>query len=170
MKIKKVELADADTLLNLSKTTFFHFFAHLNNPADMEAYASVNFKPEKVLNELSNPNSEFYFAVIDDEPVGYLKLNYGDAQSELKDQNTLEVERIYVLENQHGKNVGGGLLNFAIEMATNMHADFIWLGVWEHNDKALGFYKHKGFEIFGNHHFMLGDDRQTDLLMKKTLV
>jgi len=167
--IQKVQLSDADTLLALSKKTFFHFFAHLNTPANMEAYAAVTFKPEKIAAELSNLDSEFYFAMVDGEPAGYIKLNVGNAQNELKDANSLEVERIYVLEEYHGKRIGGDLLNFAIDTAKARQMDFIWLGVWEHNHKAIGFYEHNGFVKFSSHDFMLGDDRQTDIMMKKAL-
>ena len=42
----------------------------------------------------------------------------------------------------------------------------IWLGVWEYNKNAIEFYKHMGFKIFSKHSFLLGDDNQTDLLLK----
>lgn len=135
----------------------------------MEAYAAATYTPQKMSAELSNPNSEFYFAMVDGQPAGYIKLNTGDAQNELKHSNSLEVERIYVLEEYHGKRIGGDLLNFAIDTAKARQMDFIWLGVWEHNHKAIGFYQHNGFEVFSSHDFMLGDDRQTDLMMKKGL-
>jgi GNAT superfamily N-acetyltransferase len=170
MTIQKVELADADTLLALSKKTFYDSFAHLNKPEDIKAYADVSFVITQVIKELNNPDSEFYFAVIDGQIVGYLKLNYNDAQTDVHDKNAIEVERIYVLTDQHGKNIGGKLLNFAVETAVEKQMNFIWLGVWQHNHKAIGFYRHKGFEVFGNHGFMLGDDKQNDLLMKKMLV
>ena len=42
----------------------------------------------------------------------------------------------------------------------------VWLGVWEYNKNAIEFYKHMGFKIFSKHSFLLGDDNQTDLLLK----
>ena len=167
--IRKAEITDADVLLTLSKKTFYDFFAHLNEPANMEAYSAVAFTIEKVTSELTNPGSEFYFAVVDDQLAGYLKLNFNDAQTELKNSNTMEVERIYVLAEHHGKRIGGDLLTFAMNTGIERQLDTIWLGVWEHNHSALGFYKNKGFEQFGSHDFMLGNDRQTDLLMKRKL-
>lgn len=135
----------------------------------MEAYASLAFTPEKMLSELTNPDSEFYFAMLDGDIAGYLKLNYNNAQIEFKDSNALEVERIYVSRQHHKKHIGKTLLDFAIDKAVENNFEYIWLGVWEHNHNAIGFYQHYGFEIIGSHEFMLGDDRQTDLLMKKIL-
>ncbi len=167
--IKKVEITDVDTLLSFSKKTFYEFFDHLNEPANMEAYSSVAFTVQNMLDQLNNPDSEFYFAILDGEVAGYLKLNFNEAQTEYKDKNALEVERIYVSGEHHGKKIGKQLLDFAIAIAKNKQFDYVWLGVWEDNNNALGFYKHNGFEVCGNHEFLLGDDRQTDLLMKKNL-
>ena len=167
--IKKVETHELDTLLQYSKKTFYEFFAHLNDPLHFEAYVAVAFAPEKMLSELTNLDSEFYFAMTEDDIAGYIKLNFNNTQNEFKDENGLEVERIYVSGEHHGKHIGRQLLNFAIERGIEMQKDFIWLGVWEHNQKAIGFYRAHGFEVCGSHDFILGEDRQTDLLMKKKL-
>jgi ribosomal protein S18 acetylase RimI-like enzyme len=167
--IEQVKLSQADTLLSYSKKTFYEFFAHLNEPANMEAYASEAFTLRSMQDQLNNTNSEFYFAILGGEIVGYIKMNFNDAQTEYKDKNALEVERIYVSGEHHGKQIGKQLLDFAINVASTKQFAYIWLGVWEHNAKALGFYKHQGFELCGQHDFMLGNDRQTDLLMKREL-
>src|ERR1700722_14308768 len=103
---KKVETPQLDTLLQYSKKTFYEFFAHLNDPLHFEAYVAVAFAPEKMLSELANPYSEFYFALIQDNIAGYIKLNIKDAQNEFKDENGLEVERIYVSGEYHGQHIG----------------------------------------------------------------
>jgi ribosomal protein S18 acetylase RimI-like enzyme len=167
--IKKVELAEAGSLLDFSKKTFYDFFAHLNDLSNIDAYSAAAFTLDKITSELSDPDSEFYFAILDGELAGYLKLNFGDAQTEFRDEKALEVERIYVSGEHHGKHIGRQLLNFAVETAINKQLDYVWLGVWEHNHKAIGFYRHHGFEVFSSHEFLLGDDRQTDLLMRKML-
>jgi ribosomal protein S18 acetylase RimI-like enzyme len=168
--IRKVETTELDTLLRYSKKTFYEFFAHLNNPVHFEAYVAVAFAPEKMLSELTNSDSEFYFAMNEDNISGYVKINFNAAQTEFKDCNSLEVERIYVSGEHHGKHIGRQLINFAIERGREMQKDFIWLGVWEHNHKAQGFYRAHGFDVCGSHDFMLGEDRQTDLLMKISLI
>jgi len=167
--IVRVSLNDANTLLELSRKTFFDAFLSTNNPADMEAYASTAFTLPKFQFELINPNSAFYFALVDNEIAGYIKLNYVDAQTELQDPDALEIERIYILEAYQGQQIGKLLIDFAIQTAIRKNLKFIWLGVWEHNTKAIGFYKSKGFKQLGSHQFMLGNDEQTDILMKKEL-
>jgi len=169
MQIIPVTYNDAAVLLGLSKKTFFDAFARLNNAADMEAYAAKAFTLQKFQNELNNPDSRFYFAVVDDAVAGYLKINLHTAQTDLQDPNALEIERIYVLQEYQGQRIGNKLLDFAIEMAIDKKYNYIWLGVWEHNAGAIRLYESKGFKTFSSHPFVLGKDEQTDLLMRREL-
>ena len=169
ISIQPVLSSDVDALLSLSIKTFYDAFEHLNNPEDFEAYTSVAFTREKLLLEINNPDSAFYFAMIDDENVGYIKLNYASAQTEFKDNDAVEVERIYVLASQQGKQIGQQLINFAIAKAVEDGLKYIWLGVWEHNINAQRFYERSGFKAFSSHQFVLGKDVQTDILMKREL-
>lgn len=169
LQIKLVRPSDIVELLSLSRKTFYDAFEHLNNRDDFEAYTSTAFTIEKLSRELQNANSQFYFAIIDDEKVGYMKLNYSSAQTELQDENSVEVERIYVLANQQGKKIGNQLLDYAIDKAKIEGKHSIWLGVWEHNQAAQRFYERNGFKAFGSHKFWVGKDEQTDILMRKVL-
>ena len=45
--------------------------------------------------------------------------------------------------------------------------DVIWLGVWEHNPRAIAFYHKWGFKQVGTQTFHLGDDLQTDWVMAR---
>jgi len=168
--LKKVEPAEVHTLLTISREMFFTAFAHLNNSNDMEAYAAKAFTIEKLSNELNNPDSHFYFALINEQIAGYLKLNTNEAQTEFKDQQGLEIERIYVDAKFQNQQIGKQLMQFAIEKATEQHCQYIWLGVWDANQNAIRFYERHGFQIFSSHQFMLGNDKQTDLLMKRPLL
>ena len=84
----------------------------------------------------------------------------------MKDNKALEIERIYVAKAFHGKKVGQILYEKAIHIAKQMNVAYVWLGVWEENPRAIHFYKKNGFVEFDKHIFRLGDDEQTDLMMK----
>ncbi|RZJ66798.1 MAG: GNAT family N-acetyltransferase [Flavobacterium sp.] len=167
--IRKVKPDELATLREISVKTFNDKFASENAESDMSDYISKNLSPQKLLEEFSNPDSAFYFALSDEIPIGYLKINTKQAQTECRDQNSLEVERIYVDEAFQGKTIGQNLFEKAIKIAVDGNFDFIWLGVWEHNDGAIKFYVRNGFEIFGKHEFWLGKDLQFDLLMKREI-
>jgi diamine N-acetyltransferase len=167
--IQLVRPSDSEELLVLSRKTFYDAFEHVNNPDDFKAYTAVAFRPENILSQINNPNSAFYFALIDDEKVGYIKINYSSAQTEFKDEHAVEVERIYVLASQQGKQIGKQMIDFAITKAIADKLNYIWLGVWEHNHSAIRFYEREGFKQFSTHEFWAGNDKQIDLLMKKEL-
>lgn len=169
IEIRKATLNDVDQVLKISRQTFSETFSADNSADDMKKYLDENFSIDKLANELNNKNSEFYFTTLDNVVIGYLKLNFGEAQTELKDSKTLEIERIYVLKEYHGKSVGQILYEQAIQVAKQKEAEYIWLGVWEENLKAINFYKKNGFTEFDRHIFKLGNDEQTDIMMKLLL-
>lgn len=169
IKIKKVNLRDLGRLQKLGRKTFFETFAESNSADNMKMYLEEGFSDNKLCSELENPNSEFYFAESEGEPIGYLKVNFGNSQTEQKEANSLEIERIYVLKDFHGKKVGQLLFEKAIKLAQERKVDFVWLGVWEKNPRAIRFYKKNGFVEFDKHIFKLGDEEQTDIMMKLKL-
>nr|WP_235985813.1 GNAT family N-acetyltransferase [Mucilaginibacter segetis] len=135
----------------------------------MQVYARKAFTLPQIKQELSNADSEFYFALVENEIAGYIKLNFNNSQTEFQDSEAMEIERIYILQNYQGKRIGGELLDFASQTAKLKSMKYIWLGVWEHNTNAIRFYQKNGFTIFSSHQFILGNDEQTDLLMRKQL-
>ncbi|MBS2100986.1 GNAT family N-acetyltransferase [Carboxylicivirga linearis] len=167
--ICEVTLDDLEELQKVSKQTFFETFSSDNSKEDMEKYLNINFSKEKLSQKIKNQYSTFFMAKIDNKAIGYLKINTKSAQTELINQNSLEIERIYVLKEFLGKKVGQILYNQAIEIAQKVNAELIWLGVWEHNLRAIRFYQKNGFKAFDKHIFKLGEDEQTDILMKLTL-
>lgn len=168
-KTKKIGIEEIDKLQKIGQQTFFETFAEVNSEENMKEYLKNNFSVENLSNQLTNPNSEFYFAIRGNETLGYLKLNFGEEQTELKDKNGLEIERIYVLKEFHGSKIGQLLYAKALEVAKKQDLNYLWLGVWEENYRALNFYKKNGFVEFDKHIFKLGNDEQTDLLMKLML-
>jgi ribosomal protein S18 acetylase RimI-like enzyme len=160
---------DINQLQEISIQTFYESFSSVNTEENMTQYLAEAYSLEKLTDELNNPNSSFYFAVVNDKIIGFLKINFGDSQTELKQDNALEIERIYVLKEYHGKNIGQLLFEKAMELAIQKKADYVWLGVWEENPRAISFYKKNGFVEFDKHIFKLGDDEQTDIMMKLQL-
>ena len=168
IEIRKVRIEDVEELQTISRQTFYETFSAENTEENMRNYLEQQLSIERLLSEL-NANSEFYFAIYSNRIIGYIKLNFGESQTEIKNTNAIEIERIYVLKEFQGKAVGQVLYQKAIQIAEELKATYIWLGVWEKNEKAIRFYKKNGFVEFDKHVFILGTDRQTDIMMKKQL-
>ena len=167
--IIKAELQNIEKLQKIGRQTFFETFSESNSEENMQKYLDEGFSTEKLTTELNDTNSEFYFAFLDEEVIGYLKLNFGESQTELKDNKALEIERIYVSKEFHGKSVGQLLYDKAIEVAKQKNVNYVWLGVWEENPRAISFYKKNGFVEFDKHIFKLGNEEQIDIMMKLNL-
>lgn len=169
LKFEKCKIDNLELLIKLSKETFISTFKDSNTEENLREYIEKAFNEKKMLNELLNENSVFYILYNNNRPIGYLKLNEGDGQSDIKDYNSIEIERIYVLKEFQNMGIGKILLDKAVEFALYKNKNYIWLGVWEKNEKALVFYKKNDFKIISEHSFFMGDEEQLDYIMKKDL-
>ena len=169
IEISLTKPIEINALQKISKETFVEAFSNQNTEENMRKYLEENLSIQQLTNELLNSESSFYFARMDEKIIGYLKVNFGKAQTDFKEDDSIEIERVYVLSEFHGKDVGKKLLDKAIEISREKNAKSVWLGVWEKNYKAIRFYQKNGFLEFGKHPFILGDDIQTDILMRRQL-
>lgn len=169
IEIRRVTENELDQLQQIGRQTFSETFSCGNSEENMKEYLEKGFSTEKLKAEVTDQNSEFYFALSNDKVIGYLKINFGRAQTEIREENTLEIERIYVLKEFHGKKVGQLLYEKAMAVSRQKDVDYVWLGVWEENPRAIRFYEKNGFVEFDTHMFKLGNDEQTDIMMKLQL-
>lgn len=168
--LKKCHISDLENLRELAYQTFDDTFGHLNTPENMQVYLEKAFSREKLQDELTNPLSRFFFLAQGSQLVGYLKINEGEAQTDLKDSASLEIERIYIKKEFQGYGLGKKLIEQAVEIAVKEGKQYLWLGVWEKNQKAIAFYKKMGFREVGTHHFYMGDEKQRDFIMRRDLM
>ena len=158
-----------NVLVELGRTTFVQTYAQDNAINNFIQYLDAHFNPEQIQSELNNPNSFFYLSKKNGEFAGFLKLNTRNAQTEVTESTAFEIERIYVLKKYQGQRIGQVFMDKAIEVAKSHQAPFLWLGVWEKNPKAIEFYEKCGYKAFGTHKFTIGNDDQTDIMMKLEL-
>jgi len=167
LKIEPIGSEELFLLEKICRKTFYDTFHKQNTKEDMELFLDSSFNTAVLRFELSQPFNHFFFAKMDDEIVAYLQLS--TARSLELVGAVLEISRIYVLQESIGAGIGKALMEFAFSFARQMNKSIVFLGVWEHNEKAISFYKRFGFKKFGEHIFMVGKDAQTDWLMKKEL-
>lgn len=169
LQFKQCDERDAERLSILGKKTFIDAFEHLNNPDDFKSYIEEAFSVEQITKELNTPGSRFYFALLQHTLIGYIKLNTGKAQTEPMDDDSLELERIYISKEFQNRGLGNMVLDHVIGLARKESYKSIWLGVWQKNFGAIRFYEKTGFEKFGTHPYYVGKDKQIDWLMKLDL-
>lgn len=165
--ISVASVADAEVLTTLGITTFLQAFAKDNKKEDMDKYIAEEMNQGKIEEELKDESNVFFLLRYENQPAGYAKMRTIKKPEALKLHNPIEIERIYVLEQYYDKKIGAALMMHCLAHAMAGQHDVVWLGVWEQNHRAVNFYKRWGFDFFGSHSFKLGDDIQTDVLMKK---
>lgn len=166
VKIIPCPESELDSLRIFAAKSFHDTFAHLNEPGPFEEYMQKAFHPTSFQEEFQNPDSFFFLAKIDDQIAGYTKLNFSPAQTDVKDPQSLEIQRIYLDKSQKGKGIGKLLLHHSLDFARQKRLNYVWLGVWDQNHHAIEFYERQGFQKFGKHSFLMGEELQTDFLMR----
>ena len=167
MKFRKCNQVDITEIIKLGRSTYYDTFHALNRKDTMDKYLDESFNPKKIENELNNPDSVFYFLYDNDLIVAYMKVNFPNAQTDINDLNSLELERIYVKKEYKGLGYGKAIIAKTISIAKEHGCNYVWLGVWEKNKHAIAFYQKMGFEIFDKHIFRMGDELQNDFILKK---
>lgn len=140
--------------------------AVIRTAGPLAAHLARAFAVETISAELLDPQCDTTWVLDDGRPVAYLKVNFGTAQTEPGLSDGLEVEKLHVLASHHGQGLGGQLLDLAADKAREHGLAFVWLGVWEHNTNAISMYRHRGYQEFADHVFMVGEDAQRDVLMR----
>ena len=169
LTIRSAMVADAETLAELSATSFHQAFDGSSKQENVDGYVQAAFNPAQLTMELSDPHSTFMIAELGDQTVGYFKLITGEVPDCVQDCQAIELSRLDVRQGFIAQKIGAALMQRVLEEARAKGHATIFLGVWEHNYRAQAFYQKWGFHRVGEHIFQMGDDPQTDWWMARTL-
>ena len=160
---------DIPEMRDVAIQSFVDKFAADNTVANMNKFLAEAYDLNKLYREFEEPDSQIMLAFSDGQLTGFVRLRKNAEADPYLGLNHIELQRLYVLTEFQNQKIGKLLMDHSIEYATSKHFDWIWLGVWEKNFEAQRFYARWGFEKFGEHVFHMGDDPQTDWLLKRKL-
>ena len=163
--IRPARLSDAASLAAIAERTFRETFAADNSEENISLHCARSFGAEIQSEEISDPRCITLLAEIAGELVGFSQLRLAHAAVCIEGDRPAELHRIYVSGEWHGRGVANELMHAACAAAARARSDCIWLGVWERNLRAIAFYRKCGFSVVADHVFVLGRDRQRDLIM-----
>ena len=167
LKLRTTLPADVPDLQRIAIETQVDTFGEFNSPANMQAYLNEAYSLDNLRRELDESGSYNILAFLDGVLAGFLRMRRTSEVEYLLGKNTLELQRLYAATKYHGKGVGAALMHRCLDIARTEAVDWIWLGVWERNFKAQEFYRRWEFERFSEHVFKMGEDPQTDWLLKR---
>ncbi len=169
IEIRQAEQAEAKLISVLGTVTFYEAYFEQDDPADMADYLHESFNLEKILSEIGDQNIRFFIIYLNGRAVGYAKLRTGSKVDCIKTENSIELQRIYLVERVFGRGIGERLLAHCLEIARRDGFETIWLGVWEKNPRAIRFYEKHDFRKVGEITFPYGETVGTNWVMEKVL-
>lgn len=165
LQLRTATVDDAGPLAALAEATFRATFADTNSAQDMDQYCASSFGTALQLQEIKDPDLVTMVADQGGELVAFGQLRRGSAPACVRAVRPAEIRRLYLDRAWHGQGLAQQLMAALMTRAESWQADAVWLGVWEHNPRAVAFYEKSGFRVVGDHEFVLGTDRQRDLVM-----
>ena len=169
LQITRATVADTESLAQFSRKAFVDAYEKNNRPDYVQQYADTSFSKSAIRADLENPEIVYQMAVLGKNILGYVKLCCHTPTEGVADPDAMQLSRIYVDESKQGLGVGGKLLDAAVTEARDSGHSTIWLAAWEENTRAHRFYERHGYRIVGRTHFMLGPERQEDVVMARAI-
>lgn len=163
--LRRATVDDVESLSHLAERIFRDTFATDNNHSDLDLYCAENFGSEVQQQEIEDSNAVTILAEVERERVAFAQLHLYAPKECLPANAPCELRRLYVSKEWHGRGIANEIMVHSLSTAAHAGADYIWLGVWEHNPRAIAFYRKYGFDVVGEHIFHFGNDPQRDLIM-----
>lgn len=160
---------DAAALAALAEQTFIDTYAAQNDPEQIRVHCVQNFGIKQQSAEIADPDYAVILAYWDQELVGFAQVVNKPAPESIDAENAVALYRYYVKQAWHGKGIAQALLAEAEKAARIFGADFLWLGMWEHNARALAYYQKVGFQHVGWMDYQFGDVLERDYVLLKRL-
>lgn len=167
--IRAATKEDLPTVLRVAIASYEDAFAEFNTRENMEAFYAESYTLDRFIMEFDEPQAVLFVACRDEAIIGFARLRVNPEADGHLDGTAIELQRLYIHPDHQGIRAGAWLMQRAIEYANAQPFDWLWLGVWERNYKAQAFYEKHGFIRFSEHIFQVGDDPQTDWLLKRRL-
>jgi ribosomal protein S18 acetylase RimI-like enzyme len=161
--------ADAAALAELASRTYHETFAEHTSAEDMALFLAESYGPTQQGRELADPDISTLLVEAADGLAGFAQLRRGPAEACVAGEAPIELWRFYIAHGWHGRGVAQQLMLYVQVEAVRLGARTLWLGVWEHNERAKAFYGKCGFRAVGSHVFMVGTDPQTDRIMVRSV-
>lgn len=165
LAVRRAHESDARALSLIAEETFRAAFGGMNAVEDIDLHCQSSYGAEVQAREIADPNMLTLLCGVSEELVGFAQLKWGGAPACVSARAPAEIQRLYVSTQWHGKGVAQALMRASIDEIVRRGSDAVWLGVWEHNPRAIAFYRKCGFVEVGDHEFVLGHDPQRDIVM-----
>ena len=168
MLIRRARPSDAEELAILAERTFRKTFEAGNTQKDMELHCQASYSTDTQLQEILREDWITLVCEYESKLIGYAQLRWEAFPPCVNSIHAGEILCLYIDEPYHGKGFAQALIHKCFAEFAAQGSDIVWLGVWEHNPRAISFYRKLGFTEVGEHIFQVGSDPQRDIIMKRS--
>lgn len=172
VSIRQMTIDDIELLREVCIQTYSRNFSHHWEPGGLEGYNEDVFGEEVLLEELQDNETRYYVAYLGQEPVAFMKLVASPRIGSEKMKEDIELDKLYVLPECKGMQVGKQLMDLAFRIAAEEKKKRFWLVVLESNQPAIGFYEKLGFRYHSRvtiHYPLFREERRPALRMSLEL-
>lgn len=150
MKIVQIQSDEVGVISDLAEKIWPDTFKDILTEEQIRYMLDWMYNPNELIRQIENGH-QFYLLLNNQKSVGFIGL-----QLNFPEPSQVKIHKLYVLPEVQG--TGGGKLLFqqAVHVAKENECDLILLNVNRFN-KAVGFYKHIGFEILKEENIDIGN-------------
>jgi diamine N-acetyltransferase len=166
--IRNARPDEASTISALAHQTFRETYASQTRTEDMNAFLADAYRPADIAKALRDPRHRWFIAESEGSVAGFVHLLVGERHASVLGERPVLLAEIYLKASHQGVGLGAAMMQQAIETA-RLTGDVLWLGVWEHNARAIEFYRRWGFRPVGDTPFSFASEQQRDIVMALSL-
>lgn len=155
--ITRATKKDWRLLVDMGKVSFLEAHGNSASPDILSTYVDQNYNEQVLKTELDEPKNIYRLIYQNGKAAGYSKIIFDAPHANIPVANVTKLERLYLLKEFYGLNLGLELLQDNMEISKEKDQAGIWLFVWKENHRAINFYKKAGFEIIGSHDFKISE-------------
>ena len=142
MVIKKATMMDFEEIHSIFKEVH-----DLHQQNEKKTFKKVDPLTKEEFDILLEDKQNFFLVAEEIKIIGFInafiKIKEG---RHTKKKKTMHIEQLGVKKTEQNRGIGSKLIEEIKSIAKENKCDNIILDVWSFNDKAIEFYKHKGFK------------------------
>ena len=157
IRIVRAHKEQAELIAEIGRLSFLESHGNSASVEDVDHFILKTYTKEKISNEFENKNVQYHLLYFEGIVVGFSKITLNSSNKDIPNLNITKLDRLYLLKEFYGKNLGSKLIDFNIELSKKHNQNGIWLAVWVKNQRAIKFYTKIGFKIVGKYNFKISE-------------
>lgn len=140
---------DLRAVRDITWTTWQSAYAAFVPVDDLKTYFAAHYSLGALRAVYTDPFVDGFIGTAEGGPAGYIRTRY------VREEHRFYVTSLYILPVFQGLGLGGRLLAAAEGRARHYGVDAVWLGVMTRNERALAWYRRRGFRFIRREPFAL---------------